>query len=83
MVTVLNRGALRQPWEITFTVPNGLTLYSGWNADVRLSGTNVTATAPAWNRSLRTGDEASVGFVVAGPSSPPPSDVRLNGVACQ
>lgn len=81
-VTVLNKGAALQPWTVTFTVPAGLTLYSGWNADVKLSGTTATATAPAWNRSLAGGGEVSVGFVAAGPSDPPPSDVRLNGVSC-
>jgi hypothetical protein len=81
-VTVLNRGASQSPWKVGFTVPAGLKLYAGWNADVALSGTTVTATAPAWNRTMTTGSEVSVGFIAAGPSSPPPSGVTLNGTAC-
>jgi hypothetical protein len=81
-VTVVNQGAALQPWTVAFTVPAGVNLFSGWNADVTLSGTTVTASAPAWNRSLASGGEVSIGFVAGGPSSPPPSDVRLNGVAC-
>lgn len=81
-VTVLNQGAAKQPWTVLFTVPAGMTMYSGWNADMKLSGTTVTAAAPVWNRTLASGSEVSIGFVAAGPSEPPPSDVRLNGVAC-
>jgi predicted carbohydrate-binding protein with CBM5 and CBM33 domain len=81
-VTVLNHGASQSPWKVGFTVPAGLKLYAGWNADAALSGTTVTATAPAWNRIMTTGSEVSVGFVAAGPSSPPPSGVTLNGKAC-
>jgi predicted carbohydrate-binding protein with CBM5 and CBM33 domain len=81
-VTVVNHGAAQSPWSVGFTVPGGVRIFAGWNADVKLSGTTVTATAPAWNRSLPSGSEVSIGFVAAGPSSPAPSGVNLNGTAC-
>ena len=81
-VTVLNKGAALSPWSVTFTVPTGVTLQSGWNADVTQSGTTITAAAPSWNRSIATGGQVSIGFVANGPSSPLPSAVKLNGTAC-
>ena len=81
-VVVMNAGAAAEPWTVRFSVPPGLTLYTGWNADVTLNGTTVTADAPSWNHRLATGQEVSIGFVAAGPASPPPGDVTLNGVPC-
>jgi predicted carbohydrate-binding protein with CBM5 and CBM33 domain len=81
-VTVVNNGAAVSPWTVTFTVPSGVTLQSGWNADFTSSGTTVTATAPSWSRTLAAGASVSLGFVANGPSSPAPSAVKLNGVAC-
>jgi endoglucanase len=70
------------PWVITFTVPSGVTVGSGWNGTFTQSGTTVTVTAPTWNSSLAAGAVASVGLVANGPSSPAPSNIKLNGVAC-
>jgi cellulose 1,4-beta-cellobiosidase len=81
-VTVLNNGQPANPWTVTFEVAPGVALYSGWNADVSLSGTTVTAKAPAWNQNLGTGQEVSIGYVAAGSAVPAPHDVKLNGVAC-
>jgi endoglucanase len=81
-VTVVNRGAAQTPWTVTFSVPAGVALQSGWNADVSQAGTTITAKAPAWNQQLSSGEEVSIGFTVSGPSSPPPSSLKLTGVAC-
>lgn len=81
-VTVLNGSTVRSPWTVTFTVPPGGTLHTGWNATVSLKGTTATAVAPAWNRELSAGEEISIGLVASGPSSPKPSQVRVNGIAC-
>ncbi|WP_291883394.1 cellulase family glycosylhydrolase [Cellulomonas sp.] len=70
------------PWTITFTVPSGVTVSSGWNGTFSQSGTTVTVTAPTWSPSLAAGAVASIGLVANGPSSPAPSNVKLNGVAC-
>jgi predicted carbohydrate-binding protein with CBM5 and CBM33 domain len=81
-VTVLNNGTALTPWTVTFTVPAGVTLNSGWNADVTQSGTTITAVAPSWNRTIGAGAQVDIGFVANGPATPAPSNVKLNGVAC-
>ena len=81
-VTVLNEGDYLMPWTISAQLAPGDTLYSGWNADVSLEDTTLTATAPDWNRSLSAGEEATVGFVTAGTSTVDPAGVALNGVTC-
>ncbi|MGC9664964.1 cellulase family glycosylhydrolase [Planosporangium sp. 12N6] len=82
-VTVKNTGTgTVNPWRVTWTVPAGVTLGSGWNATVTQSGTTITAAAPSWSPSLAAGASVSIGFTANGPSSPPPSAVALNGTAC-
>jgi len=81
-VTVVNNGTAITPWSVTFTLPSGVTLQSGWNADFTTSGTTVTATAPSWSRTLAAGGSVNLGFVANGSSNPAPSAVKLNGVAC-
>ncbi|MFD0596331.1 cellulose binding domain-containing protein [Catellatospora coxensis] len=70
------------PWTVTWTVPSGVALTNGWNATVTQSGTTFTAAAPSWNTSLAPNATAVIGFTATGPSSPAPSNVRLNGAAC-
>ena len=81
-VIVLNNGAAVTPWTITFTLPSGVSVQSGWNGDFTTSGTTVTVTAPSWSRTLAAGGSVSLGFVANGPSSPLPGAVALNGAAC-
>ncbi|GCE50094.1 chitin-binding protein [Thermosporothrix hazakensis] len=70
------------PWEIGWTMQTGTSVTNGWNATVTQSGSQVTAKAPDWNRSIAAGGSASVSFVANGSSNPPPSSVTLNGTAC-
>ncbi|MDI1459365.1 cellulase family glycosylhydrolase [Catellatospora sp. KI3] len=70
------------PWTVTWTVPSGVTLTNGWNATVTQSGTTITAAAPSWAQSLAPGNFVTIGFTATGPSSPGPSNVKLNGVTC-
>lgn len=70
------------PWLVSWTVPSGVTLVSGWNADVSQDGTKILANAPSWQRTLGSGVTATIGYVANGSSSPPPSNVTLNGTAC-
>jgi endoglucanase len=82
-VTVRNTGSASvSPWQVTWTVPTGVTLASGWNATVTQNGTTITAAAPGWSPTLSAGASASVGFTANGPSNPPPGAVALNGTAC-
>jgi prepilin-type N-terminal cleavage/methylation domain-containing protein len=82
-ITVRNTGSSTlSPWQLSWTMSAGATLNNGWNATMSQSGTVVTAVAPDWNPALGPGVPVSVGFIADGPFSPPPSAVRLNGVAC-
>ena len=81
-VTVLNGSREVSPWKVTFEVAPGVHLYNGWNAEVALNGTTMTASAPSWNSSLSPGEEISVGYVAAGTSAPGPHAVKVNGIAC-
>jgi predicted carbohydrate-binding protein with CBM5 and CBM33 domain len=81
-VTVLNKGAALTPWTVTFTVPSGVSVTSGWNADFSSSGNTVTAKAPSHSQTIASGAQVSLGFVANGPSTPAPSNVKLNGSSC-
>ncbi len=81
-VTVKNTGTSAvNPWTVTWTMPTGATLGSGWNATVTQSGSTVTAAAPTWSPSLAAGASTSIGFTATG-SNGTPSGVALNGTAC-
>ncbi|HLL68329.1 MAG TPA: cellulase family glycosylhydrolase [Micromonosporaceae bacterium] len=82
-VRVTNTGSSPvSPWTATFTVPAGATVNNGWGGTVTQSGTTVTAAAPGWAPALAPGASVEIGFTAAGPSTPAPGGVRLNGVAC-
>ncbi|GCD19547.1 hypothetical protein CTKZ_11090 [Cellulomonas algicola] len=70
-------------WQLTWTFTAGENLVQGWNADLTTSGTAVTARAPAWKQRLAAGETWTVGFnATHNGRTPPPADVRLNGVTC-
>jgi len=82
-VTAKNGGsATLNPWVISFTVPAGVTIGSGWNGTFTQSGTTVTVTAPTYDAALVAGATASIGFTANGTSRPAPSGVTLNGITC-
>lgn len=82
-VTAKNGGsATLNPWVISFTVPAGVTIGSGWNGTFTQSGTTVTVTAPTYDAALAAGATASIGFTANGTSRPAPSGVTLNGITC-
>lgn len=83
-ITVTNtRGTALTNWVATWTVPSGVTLDNGWNATVTQSGTTMRAEAPSWAATLPAGASWSIGFIAAGGSAPPPSDVTLNAARCR
>jgi predicted carbohydrate-binding protein with CBM5 and CBM33 domain len=82
-VSVTNTSPLAViPWVISWTVPPGVTLVSGWNATVIQDSTSIIATAPSWQHSLPAGSTASIGYVATGPSVPGPTGTVLNGATC-
>lgn len=70
------------PWTISFNVPIGVTLTSGWNADVSQDGTKIIAKSPSWDRTFAINSTKSIGFVFSGPASPGPNGVVVNGSVC-
>jgi endoglucanase len=69
-------------WAVTWTMPSGVTLGSGWNATVTQSASTVTAAAPSWSPNLGAAASVTIGFTANGPSSPAPSAFKLNGATC-
>ncbi|MEU8266903.1 cellulase family glycosylhydrolase [Sphaerisporangium sp. NPDC049002] len=75
-LTVKNNGtATWNNWSVSWTMPSGVTLGSGWNATVTQSGTTFTAKAPTYAASLAPGQSVVVGFTANGPSTPGPSNI--------
>jgi endoglucanase len=82
-VTVTNAGtAAVSPWTVTWTMPSGAIIGSGWNATVTQSGAVVTATAPTWSPSLAAGASVSVGFTATGGTGTTLTGIALNGATC-
>ena len=82
-VTVNNTGSLGLiDWVVSWTMPGGVTLVSGWNATVAQDSDMIVANAPDWGTYFPAGGTVTIGFVMSGPSSPGPTGVTLNGVAC-
>ena len=82
-VSVKNTGSLTVvPWVISWTLPSGALLVSGWNATVTQDSTKIIATAPSWQHSLPAGSTVSIGYVANGPSVPGPTGMVLNGATC-
>lgn len=81
-VTVTNTGAAATDWKVTMTVPSGVTLGSGWGGTFTQSGTTLTVTAPAWNGTLATGGQASLGFTATGTATAAVTGITLNGATC-
>ncbi|MFF5437710.1 PHB depolymerase family esterase [Streptomyces achromogenes] len=83
-ITVTNTGT--EPvdgWALTFTLPAGQTVTSGWNAQFSPSSGTVTARNAAYNASLAPGASTTLGFQAThtGDTSSPAS-FTLNGSAC-
>lgn len=82
-VAVTNTGALAViPWVVSWTLPAGVTLVSGWNATVTQDSNKLIAAAPSWQHSLAAGGTASIGYVATGTAVPGPTGIVLNGATC-
>jgi hypothetical protein len=66
--------------RIHWTLPNGETISSIWNATVTTSGTTVTI-RPSWTVIIPPGGTFSFGFVGTG-NPVPPNPIFLNGFRC-
>jgi endoglucanase len=83
-VTVTNTSSTTvNPWTVSWAMPTGATLASGWNATVTQgSDGRVTAAAPSHNLSLAPSGSVAIGFTANGTLGSGPSAIRLNGANC-
>ncbi len=84
-VTITNTGSTTlNGWALAFAFSDASQQVSqGWNAIWSQSSQQVTATNPAWNKSLAAGTSTAIGFNgVFGSSNPLPASFTLNGAAC-
>lgn len=84
-ITIKNTGSAPiDGWRLAFGFP--LTtqhLTSGWSATWAQSGTDVTATNLAWNKTINPGQSVRIGFNgTHSGSNPSPTAFTLNGNAC-
>jgi cellulose 1,4-beta-cellobiosidase len=82
-ITITNVGDPITSWALTFTLPSGQTLGSGWSANWSSSGTAVTGTNLSYNGALAAGGSTGVGFNGrwTGTYSSPTS-FKINGATC-
>jgi hypothetical protein len=69
-------------WMIYWTLPPGVQLVRGWNANVFKDGDVIMAHPFDNSRSFPAGSVKIVGFEASGPANPPPGSVTLNGILC-
>ncbi|HEX8346852.1 MAG TPA: cellulose binding domain-containing protein, partial [Actinoplanes sp.] len=82
-VTVTNHGDPLADWTLAWQYANGQQITSGWNATVVQSGTSVTATGVAYNRSLPTAGSVTFGVQgTSGSANGPGVNFVLNGTSC-
>ena len=70
-------------WKLTFTLPSGQTITSGWNATYSPSTGAITATNLSYNGTIPAGGSTSIGFqgTLTG-SNAAPASFALNGATC-
>ncbi|WP_213450266.1 polysaccharide deacetylase family protein [Rhizomonospora bruguierae] len=70
-------------WRLTFTLPGGQTITSGWNATYSPSSGQVTATNAGYNSTIGPNGSTTIGYQAThNGNSSAPSGFALNGVAC-
>jgi len=83
-LTVTNTGSTAlNGWSLTFTLPAGQSITSGWNAAYAPTSGKVTATNAAFNGAVAPGASVSVGFQATHTgNAAAPTGFALNGTAC-
>ncbi|MFI7294939.1 cellulose binding domain-containing protein [Streptomyces sp. NPDC050121] len=83
-ITITNTGATAiDGWSLAFTLPDGQTVTSGWNADYSPASGRVTARNASHNATIAPGASIDIGFQAAHTGdSATPTSFTLNGTAC-
>ncbi|AGL16691.1 PHB depolymerase family esterase [Actinoplanes sp. N902-109] len=70
-------------WKLTFTLPAGQTITSGWNATYAPASGAVTATNASYNAAVAPGASVGIGFQAGHTgNTAAPASFALNGAAC-
>ncbi|WP_037901808.1 MULTISPECIES: cellulose-binding domain-containing protein, partial [Streptomyces] len=81
-VTVTTAEAL-DDWRITWSFKDGQKVTQMWDANFTQSGSKVTATAEAYNKSVAADGSLSLGFLASWQGKNAPAyDFSLNGQEC-
>ncbi|MEU8215482.1 PHB depolymerase family esterase [Micromonospora taraxaci] len=83
-VTITNTGsAAVNGWALTFTLPSGQRITSGWNAQYAPTSGAVTARNVSYNSTIAPNASVEIGFQATHEGgSGKPSSFALNGAAC-
>jgi poly(3-hydroxybutyrate) depolymerase len=83
-ITITNTGtAPIDGWYLVFTLPDGQTVTSGWNADYAPASGRVTARNVSHNATIAPGASVGIGFQAAHTGdTATPTTFTLNGTTC-
>ncbi|MBT8227529.1 MAG: alpha/beta hydrolase fold domain-containing protein [Dactylosporangium sp.] len=83
-VTIANTGTTASTgWSLAFTLPDGQTITSGWNATYSPSSGQVTATGVSHNATIPAGESINIGFQATHTGDTgAPTTFALNGQTC-
>nr|BFE59753.1 hypothetical protein GCM10020063_042790 [Dactylosporangium thailandense] len=83
-ITITNTGSSTvNGWALTFTLPSGQTITSGWNAQYSPVSGAVTARNMSYNGALAPGASTTIGFQATHTGNTArPAAFALNGAAC-
>nr|WP_157408738.1 PHB depolymerase family esterase [Actinoplanes sp. N902-109] len=83
-ITITNAGTTAiSGWQLGFTLPQGQTITSGWNATFAPSTGAVTATNASYNAQIAPGASVGIGFQATHTGNTAgPAAFTLNGTAC-
>ena len=83
-ITVSNTGSTAvNGWTLSFTLPAGQTITSGWNATYAPASGAVTAKNVSYNAAIPVGGSVSIGFQATHTGNTgTPAGFTLNGAAC-
>ncbi|MFF3334517.1 cellulose binding domain-containing protein [Streptomyces sp. NPDC002888] len=83
-ITIANTGTTAiDGWSLVFTLPEGQTITSGWNADYSAASDRVTARNASHNATIAPRASVDIGFQAAHTgNTAPPTSYTLNGTAC-
>ncbi len=83
-INIFNNGTSAiNGWTLTFSLPSGDGIGSGWDATWVQSGQNVSVKDAGWNGTIPANGSVSLGFNGTDTGSPPPTPVfYLNGHIC-